>query len=305
MSEQVWYELNIYVKPEDKYQVGEILTALGEPNFVEGSVDCEIDFDYTKPQRDFVEEFARTSPMTVYGESLEHLQQLEIKVKDSLKTAGLKNKIELVPMQQQNWQESWKESFKPIVTEDGVFSILPPWENPEEFKTQHHIILDPGMAFGTGQHETTMVCLELLTEKLDKQWTKALDVGTGSGILAFALAKLGLPDTLGCDIEEDSVRIAKENAVENGVADTTRFTATLLEKIEEHDFDFIIANILRVPLELLLPDIVKRLKTGNLALFSGILDEEWHLFDQAAQKNGLTFVEKRKRNDWVGLIYQK
>ncbi|MBR2942131.1 MAG: 50S ribosomal protein L11 methyltransferase, partial [Clostridia bacterium] len=140
--------------------------------------------------------------------------------------------IENKSVHEQDWAENWKKYYKPFRAGTRLV-VKPSWEPYEEQPGDLVLELDPGMAFGTGQHETTFMCMEQL-EKYVKPGCKAIDVGCGSGILGLAAAKLGSDDVLAIDLDELAVKVAAENTVKNGLADKVRVVhGDLLEKADE------------------------------------------------------------------------
>jgi ribosomal protein L11 methyltransferase len=211
------------------------------------------------------------------------------------------------PIADQNWMEAWKQHYQPIPVGKRLI-IVPIWlDSPEPERIP--IRIDPGMAFGTGTHPTTQLCLELLEE-----WVPiddvVIDVGCGSGILSIAALKLGATHALGVDIEDEAVRSARENANANGIgAEFVLGPGSVREIIaEQYPYDnapLVITNILApIILHLLdegLADLVAR--DGALIL-SGILQEQAESVISAAQAHGLDLVEQRQMGDWVAQVYE-
>lgn len=307
MSYPVCYELRVHVRDEDKDSLIEILHDLEEHNFVEGALDCDVEFeyDYEHLNRDYYGELVRHVPVILYSEDLAHLENLRMKIKAALheKSKFIEDEhIVLQPIADQNWRESWKASFKPIDIQ-GRFAILPPWENPDHFPQPYKIIIDPGMAFGTGQHETTKLCLELLLE-LPTVPVKVFDVGTGSGILAIATSLLGSQKVIGNDIDENSVHIAQVNARENGVHDA-QFISTPIEDVTESNFDLIFANIQLRPLTKIFGDIVAHTRPGGTILVSGILNTEIEDFRALVIRSGADVKKVVSLGHWSGIVCER
>lgn len=167
-------------------------------------------------------------------------------------------------VEETDWLAEWKKHWKP--TEIGKFIIAPPWfDVPETDKIV--IRVEPNMAFGTGTHETTQLCLKAISERYDATMS-VLDVGTGTGILAIAAAKLGGSRILACDTDLDSVKIARENAVLNGVGDKIEFFDGSIEE-NTPSFDFLFANLTIDVIEPMLGLLIA--KTKQTLLLSGIL----------------------------------
>lgn len=204
----------------------------------------------------------------------------------------------------QDWNNKWKEYFKPFCV--GRIVIKPTWEEvPADMEGDTVISIDPGMAFGTGIHETTRLCLRALQDHL-KQGDKVLDLGTGSGILGIAALKLGASCVTAIDIDEQAVKVAEENfALNCGSSSRQLKTANILEdkklqaELEGGAYDIVLANILAdviVPLS----GIVHRfLKPGGLFISSGIIDYKEEEVVEAVKANpDLCFAETFADGDW-------
>jgi ribosomal protein L11 methyltransferase len=159
--------------------------------------------------------------------------------------------------------------------------------------------MDPGMAFGTGSHETTQLCLELI-EKVKPD--ELLDIGTGSGILAIAAAKMGAKNITAVDIDPDAVRTAKENVRLNDLEGAITVKEGDLIKGIDQKFSCVAANILADVIIFLLPALPACLKENGLAILSGILDTRLSEVLEAADKLPFDVVETRKQNDWCALL---
>lgn len=307
MTHPICYELRIHIADEHKEQLTDLLHELEEHNFVEGAFDFEVEFeyDYEHLSRDYYGQLVSQVPVIVYSEDLAHLETL----KNSLLALTIEravplhsHQIHLQPIADQNWRESWKASFQPIDI-GGQFAILPPWEAPENFSQPHKIVIDPGMAFGTGQHETTKMCLQLLLA-LPTVPPRVFDVGTGSGILAIAAGMLGCTDILGCDIDENSVEIARENAQVNEVPQA-RFTATPISEIEETEFDLVFANIQMKPLLKIFGEIAGHTRKGGTIIVSGVLSSEIDEFRALAMEHKVQVNQVITLGHWSGIVCER
>ncbi len=183
---------------------------------------------------------------------------------------GIKHKIELSDCAEEDWRNNWKKYFSPLDI-GSKLTIVPSWY--ENYDTNGRIALniDPGLAFGTGGHETTRLCLEMC-EKYMKPGDTVLDVGCGSGILGIAALLTGASKAVGVDIDEVAVRTAKENAELNGVAD--RFTAihgSFTDKVEGK-FDIVLANIVADAIIFLSKGVRGFMKDDAVYIMSGIID---------------------------------
>ena len=202
-----------------------------------------------------------------------------------------------------DWSDEWKQYFH--VTRVGKHIVVKPsWESYEPEAEDIVLELDPGMAFGTGTHPTTVLVLEAL-EKMVHPDTTVFDVGTGSGILAMTAAKLGAKSIKAVDIDGVAVRTAKENIAKAGLADRIEVKQGDLLHGTDGKADVIVANILADIIILLLPDIPGKLKEGGLFFASGIIEDYQQAVTEAAERVGLRVKEVTRIKDWVGLLMEK
>ncbi|OEU63892.1 MAG: ribosomal protein L11 methyltransferase [Desulfuromonadales bacterium C00003094] len=212
--------------------------------------------------------------------------------------------VELHPVRQQDWAEDWKQHFG--VTRIGRRLVIKPtWEDFTAEAADAVVTLDPGMAFGTGTHDTTRLCLEALAQLFDQEpRQRVLDVGTGSGILAIAAAALGAQQVVACDIEPQSCLVATENARLNGVDSKVQITGQPLDDLEGN-FQLVLANILAEENIRLAPQLVSRLAPGGSLVLSGILVEKEQLVIDALRAFALSGPQIDRTAEWSCLIYRK
>ena len=202
-------------------------------------------------------------------------------------------------VQEQDWAENWKKYYKPFRAGEKLV-IKPSWEAYEAKEGDLVLELDPGMAFGTGTHETTFMCMEQL-EKYVTPGCKTIDVGCGSGILGLAAAKLGAADVLAIDLDELAVKVAAENTVKNGLADKVRVVhGDLLEKADEMA-DVIVANIIADVICFLCGPAKKHLLPGGVFICSGIIREREDDVQKALAEAGYTVCNRLAKGEWVCL----
>ena len=198
-----------------------------------------------------------------------------------------------------DWSETWKRFYKPFRLGNRLV-VKPSWEEYAPLPEDLVIELDPGMAFGTGTHETTSMCLEMLEKHLCPGM-RVMDVGTGSGILAIAAARLGAGETLAIDIDPDAVRVAKENIAHNGVADTVRTVQGDLCKSEAMPCELAVANIVADAICMLAGPLTKHLLPGGLLVCSGIIREREADVLAAARTAGYSVFDRMEKGEWVAL----
>ncbi len=220
--------------------------------------------------------------------------------KDLIEVINEKNlgKVTLREIDDEDWKNNWKSFYSTMEIGDK-FTIKPTWEEYDNIDNRFVLELDPGMAFGTGGHETTKMCLEHL-EKYLIPGNSVLDIGSGSGILAIASKLLGAGSVIGTDLEEQTVEIAKENAKLNCV-DVEFRISDLFSNIDEKA-DLIVANIVAEVLVLLLNDIENYLNPGGYFISSGIIEERCHLVENALIDNNFEIIDKSIENEWVSLV---
>ncbi|MCS6907222.1 MAG: 50S ribosomal protein L11 methyltransferase [Anaerolineales bacterium] len=215
-------------------------------------------------------------------------------------------------LQEADWSEAWKKHYHPILIGKRLV-IVPAWlENPEPHRVA--VTLDPGMAFGTGTHPTTQLCLAWLEDLLSAEsegssrYRDLIDVGCGSGILAIAAIKLGLQRALAVDLDPIAVQAALENARSNGVSDRIEVGHGSVAEIRSGTFalkqaDLVVANILAPTLlELLQQGLAELLRPDGALILSGILCDQQAEIEAAMKENGLSRIEVRQQEDWVALL---
>ena len=210
-------------------------------------------------------------------------------------------KIEIVGVNEEDWANSWKQYYKPLKIGERIV-ICPAWERYTPADHELVIRMDPGMAFGTGTHETTRLVIRLL-EEYTQAGCRMLDVGTGTGILAICASRLGADVCRAYDIDPTAVRVARENIKDSGLTNVTCDQSDLLKQVslEGGKYDLICANIVADIIIRMTPDVAKYLKQDGVLLASGIIDERCQDVIDAFEQNGFTVVDCITENGWCGL----
>lgn len=211
--------------------------------------------------------------------------------------------IKYQEINEEDWASSWKDYFHPIRVGEHVV-IKPSWEAYEQMAGDLVIELDPGMAFGTGTHHTTAMCIRSLEEVI-RPGSTVFDIGTGSGVLAIAAAKLGAESVQAVDLDQVAVRVAKENVVINEVEQVVNVAAGDLLTGIHGQADVIIANIIADVIIKLVPDIPKRLKDNGVLIASGIIVERLSDVTAAILNNNLTIDKVIEEGGWVAILVRK
>ena len=209
-------------------------------------------------------------------------------------------------IQEEDWARAWRKQYT-IQHLGKRLVICPTWLSyqPE----QHEVVvrLDPGMAFGTGVHPTTRMCLRTLDE-LVKNGMRVADVGCGSGILSIAAVKLGASKALALDVDDLAIRVARENVEANGVSQVVDVVEGALRHDPTQpspDYDLIVANITLNPIVDLAPHIVNSLGPGGLAVLSGLLQEQGPTVESAFESLGASLQSRAAIDDWLTLVFRK
>lgn len=249
-------------------------------------------------------------------EEPQNLEQLLKSERELLKNRGLSDEElgswEYVISNKPNedWSKKWKEKWDITRVTDKIV-IVPDWLSYGDKEGEVVIRLEPGCAFGTGTHQTTQLCMKAL-EKYMKKGDKVADIGMGSGILSICAKKFGASSVYGCDIDEDVIDVAKENAVKNGEillsepnsGEGVFFELNTADKIQEK-FDFVCANILHNVLAEIMGDLKNIMKKGALMSLSGILDEKKPIVLEAIKRENLEIIEEIHQDQWTSFVVRK
>ena len=202
----------------------------------------------------------------------------------------------------EDWQDEWKKYFHTVNITDNIV-IKPSWDEYEPSDNEIVVEIDPGLAFGTGTHETTSLCVEFL-EKYSQNKKKLLDIGCGSGILMLIGKKLGVEKVVGIDIDEKVNDVVLENFSKNGINENFQvIIGNLVDDVNEK-YDLVVSNILVDVLEKLLEDIEKILEKDATVIFSGILNEKEEAFLKKAKNYNLKQIDRKEKNNWVSLVFK-
>ncbi|MDW8325108.1 MAG: 50S ribosomal protein L11 methyltransferase [Anaerolineales bacterium] len=297
-----WLEVSLTVNAEAAEAVSEVLARFAPAGVaVEATNFTVTPDDHGVPVGDVI--------VRAYLPADAELEQTRARLEESLWHLGQLLPLPApvyTPIADQDWSEAWKANFKPFRVGKRLM-VIPAWLDPPLAPDDVPIRLDPGMAFGTGTHPTTQLCLCAVERHL-KPGQTVIDVGTGSGILAIAAAKLGADRVLACDIDAEAVWVAQENVAANGVADRVRVTKGSLAELraEGASAPLVLVNILAsVIVRLFEEGLADLVEPGGRIVLSGILEAQAYEVRAALQRHGLTLAAQEHLEDWVALIAEK
>jgi len=278
-----WAEISIDAGPEATDAVGAALSAAGCGGFE-------------------VRETAQLPAIVGYLPVDDRLEDRLSSLKDALArlpeygVTGAGTDLTLRYVEEADWANAWKAFYKPFRVGRRLV-VTPPWEHPDLAPDDIPLVIDPGMAFGTGSHPTTQLCLTALEDYVFPHGRIA-DIGTGSGILAIAAAKLGTDVVAANDNDPLAVKIARENAAVNGVA------VKVTEALPTSQYDVVVANILADVIIGMSAELNNFIEPGGILIASGIIDTREDDVRQALEGVGLTHVETRRQTEWVALVFR-
>ncbi len=206
-----------------------------------------------------------------------------------------------VGLREEDWADCWKKYYKPLRIGKNVM-IVPAWEDYSPLPEDVIVRIDPGMAFGTGTHETTALCAELI-EKYMVRGDRVLDVGTGSGILAVLESKLGAGEVDALDIDPSAVKAAKENCEANGVSNVRCMQSDLIRSADGR-YNFISANIVADIIIRMSENTAEHMLPGGILIVSGIIEPQADQVVSAFEAKGFSLVEKISKNDWNAFAFK-
>ncbi len=304
-----WTQLKVTVKTDKLEETAAVMGMLDNGLMIEDYSDIETNLKTV--YGDLIDEAILNADKSIAAVSIfvpeeKNYNDYIAFLKERFQSLEIDAKIELIGLKEEEWSTAWKKYYKPIKVSDRLV-IVPMWEDYEAENNEVIVKMDPGMAFGTGTHETTRLVAGLI-EKYMKKGEKVLDVGTGSGILSICAAKLGAQACLAYDIDPVAVRVAKENCEKNGCADKIECGVSDLLKdvrIPEGGFDFAVANIVADIIIRLSPDIGRCLADDAYYITSGIIDEREADVLDAMSKQNFALCETVHENGWCAIVFRK
>jgi ribosomal protein L11 methyltransferase len=287
-----WAQISVDVSRESEDAVSNLLIEMGAGGVQiedKGSISDRIIVTAYFPPDDMIGE--RVSKVT---ELLDNMRDLNIDV-------GAGRVYLHERLDERDWSERWKEFFKPLPIGDRVL-VFPSWEDVTESPPRDILIqMDPGMAFGTGRHPTTVLCLELL-ENVLKGDEKVADIGTGSGILAIAAAKLGAKKVVAVDVDARAAAIARENSQRNGVSGRIHVICGELLNAVNGRYNVVVSNISGKAILSMISDLKFYLGVDGRLILSGILEREVSEIENELESSNFVILETRRDEEWVAVL---
>lgn len=319
-----WTEVNIYTTTEGIELVCSKLTDIGVKGFaIRDAEDFKEFLENKNGQWDYIDKDLLgltdcETCITVYipsndqgAEMLTAIKSMlsEMRANDTEKLYG-RLEAELTSIREEDWANNWKQYFKPLCVGEKLL-IKPSWEKVAEGEKRKILEIDPASSFGTGQHNTTQLCLELVEKNLH-EGDSILDLGCGSGILSIGALLLGAESATAVDVDENSVKIAKENAEKNHIS-AEKYTAycgniiddkALVEQIGT-GYDLLCANIVADVLIGMSGIFGGFIKDGGTLIVSGIIDQRKDEVLDRLKAEGFELIEIREKEDWVAASFRK
>lgn len=305
-SDTQWTQIKVTVPLEELDRLTAIMSMVSNNLQIEDYSDIDLKTCYG----DLIDESILNADKTIASVSVYLPAERSVPesiafLKERFASTGLADaRLETVGVNEEDWANSWKAYYKPIKIGERLV-IVPAWESYVPADGEIVVRMDPGMAFGTGTHETTRLVIQLL-EKYTVPGCRMLDVGTGSGILAICASKLGAEECRAYDIDPMAVRVANENIRDSGLSNVTCEVSDLLRQVDDRrPYDLICANIVADIIIRMTPDVGRLMHENTVLLASGIILERSDDVVNCFEQNGFCVVEKLVDNGWCALAVKK
>lgn len=297
-----WNKLTVKAKTELLEEISAVMSMLDNGLMIEDFSDFTLNGMYGDLVDDAILNGDRENvKVSIFVPEEKSLAEYVAFLKERFAFLELDTEISVEGMKEDDWAEAWKKYYKPIPL--GKVTIVPAWEEYQAHEGEIIIKMNPGMAFGTGTHETTRLVMKMMQDEI-RGGELVLDLGTGSGILSICASKLGARHCNAYDIDPVAVNIAKENAETDGCFNVFVGISDLLSGVDKSmgKYDFCVANIVADILIRMLPDIKPYLKDGAPLILSGIIAPRAKEVIEVAEKYGFAVVREEKENDWLAIM---
>lgn len=307
-----WVEIKIVTTEEASDAVSEMLTSIGaggvsieDPNEIRRQLESPGSLDYA--DEDFLNSLTEDVtikayfPSVTFGEGLVGLIKEKLSFISSFLDIG-SGYSGMSEVDDEDWATAWKKYYKPFGISERMV-VKPSWEDYKAKEGETIIELDPGMAFGTGTHETTRLCAQML-EKYIKPGDRVIDLGCGSGILSIIAVKLGAEHVQAADIDEVAVKVTRENCAINGVAGKVTAIRGILDDLEKQKADVMAANIIADVIAGISPKVQDYVKEGGYLITSGIIKERKEEIIERYKALGYVVAESIELGEWVAIVFR-
>lgn len=297
-----WTKLTATGHARDLEQITAVMSMLDNGLMIEDYSDFSLNGMYGELVDETILEADRdTVKVSLFVPEEKHMSEYTSFLTERFAALGISAELSLEGMHEEDWAEAWKQYYKPIPL--GRVTVVPAWETYEPKEGEVVVRMDPGMAFGTGTHETTRLCLLLMQDEL-RGGEHVLDVGTGSGILSICASKLGAAACHAYDIDPVAVKVAQDNALSDGCHNVTVGVSDLLRDVDRGaaPFDMCVANIVADIILRMLPDIGSLLAPGAPLILSGIIAPRAGEVRSALAAHGFRIERETSENDWVAIL---
>lgn len=304
-----WIELSVKTEFDAFEAISDLLTDFGANGVaIEDTSNMQNDLDLL--YWDYVDENIKHQDQNViikayYLENL-YTEQMKLKIKDGISKIEkiLKissSEISEKVINEEDWANEWKKHYKPIKVGQSII-VKPSWEDYTKQANEIVIEMDPGMAFGTGTHESTYMCLEFI-EKFIGNRKRILDIGCGSGILSITGIKLGAESAFAIDIDEVAIKVAKENALNNKIQSNIVVKKAKIQEINSGEkYDLVLANIVANVIIEISPIVKNFLDENGLFIISGIIKERQEEVQNCLKNNNYKIIETKNMGEWVAMV---
>ena len=299
---KAWTKITVVGKTADLDSITAVMSMLDNGLMIEDYSDFSLNGMYGELVDDEILNADReTVKVSLFVPEERSFLEYKTFLEARLPAVGIEASIEIEGVDEDDWAESWKQYYKPVHL--GKITVVPAWEEYTARDGEVIVRMDPGMAFGTGTHETTRLVIRLMQDEI-KGGERLLDVGTGSGILSICASKLGAGHCNAYDIDPVAVKVAKDNALSDGCDNITVGVSDLLKGVDLSGgkYDICVANIVADIIIRMLPDVKNYLKDGAPLILSGIIGERAEEVRAQVLKQGFTVEKELIENDWVGMF---
>ncbi len=300
-----WIQIKVSGRVEDLETISAVMSMVDNSLFIEDFSDVTTDGMYGELLDDSLLHADKTkAAVSVYIPETKSVAEAKAFIEGQLTASGIAYTLETLGCREEDWAESWKKYYHPIKV--GKIVVVPAWEDYTPAEGEITVTMDPGMAFGTGTHETTRLVISML-QKYVKKGDRMLDVGTGSGILSICGSRLGAASCAAYDIDPTAVRVARENIEASGVRNITCDVSDLLKNVDLSGgkYNIVAANIVADIIIRMMPDIDRYMAEDAVLIASGIICPRRAEVEASFAENGFAVFDELVENDWCALAVRK